>query len=121
VLYTCIYAYIVSTPKAMAMSNILEKEIESYLVKAVKKKGGFCFKFVSPGISGVPDRIGLFPLGKVVFFELKAPGKQLRPLQEKRKRQLESLGFLVFKIDSKLQVDEIITTIGGDANELHTT
>ena len=110
-LYACIYAYIVSTPKAMAMSNILEKEIESYLVKAVKKKGGFCFKFVSPGISGVPDRIGLFPLGKVVFFELKAPGKQLRPLQEKRKRQLESLGFSVYCIDHPDQIERVLSEV----------
>ena len=77
-----------------------EKVIEDKLKKAVKEKGGFCLKFVSPGFDGVPDRIILMPGGIMAFVELKAPGKKLRPLQERRKRQLESLGFSVFCIDN---------------------
>ena len=77
-----------------------EKTIEDKLKKAVKEKGGLCLKFVSPGFDGVPDRIILMPGGIMAFAELKAPGKKLRPLQERRKRQLESLGFLVFCIDN---------------------
>lgn len=77
-----------------------EKVIEDKLKKAVKEKGGLCLKFVSPGFDGVPDRIILMPGGIMAFAELKAPGKKLRPLQERRKRQLEALGFLVFCIDN---------------------
>ena len=77
-----------------------EKVIENKLKKAVKEKGGLCLKFVSPGFDGVPDRIILMPGGIMAFAELKAPGKKLRPLQERRKRQLEALGFLVFCIDN---------------------
>ena len=77
-----------------------EKVIEDKLRKAVKEKGGLCLKFVSPGFDGVPDRIIIMPGGIVAFAELKAPGKKLRPLQERRKRQLESLGFSVFCIDN---------------------
>ena len=77
-----------------------EKVIEDKLRKAVKEKGGLCLKFVSPGFDGVPDRIILLPNGIIAFAELKAPGKKLRPLQERRKRQLESLGFSVFCIDN---------------------
>ena len=77
-----------------------EKMIENKLKKAVKEKGGLCLKFVSPGFDGVPDRIILMPNGIIAFAELKAPGKKLRPLQERRKRQLEALGFLVFCIDN---------------------
>ena len=77
-----------------------EKIIEEKLKKAVKEKGGLCLKFVSPGFDGVPDRIILMPGGIMAFAELKAPGKKLRPLQERRKRQLESLGFSVFCIDN---------------------
>ena len=77
-----------------------EKVIENKLKKAVKEKGGLCMKFVSPGFDGVPDRIILMPNGMAAFAELKAPGKKLRPLQERRKRQLEALGFLVFCIDN---------------------
>ena len=38
-----------------------EKEIEKRLVAEVKKNGGICPKFVSPGYSGMPDRIILLP------------------------------------------------------------
>ena len=34
-----------------------EKTIEQKLVQAVKFKGGIAPKFVSPGFSGVPDRL----------------------------------------------------------------
>lgn len=88
-----------------------EREIESALVRAVKIKNGMALKFVSPGFDGVPDRIILFPGGRIVFIELKAPGKKMRPLQEKRKRQLEALGFQVFCVDNKDQIGGIIDAI----------
>lgn len=88
-----------------------EKEIESALFKAAKKRNGLALKFVSPGMSGVPDRIVLLPGARIGFIELKASGKKMRPLQEKRKRQLESLGFLVFCLDSKEEVEVILDAI----------
>lgn len=91
-----------------------EKEIEDKLRKAVKEKGGLCLKFISPGFDGVPDRIILMPGGIMVFAELKAPGKKLRPLQKRRKQQLESLGFSVFCIDNT-------ECIGGVLDEIYTT
>ena len=84
-----------------------EKTIEGKLVKAVKIMGGLAPKFVSPGLDGVPDRLVLLPGGKIAFIELKAPGKELRPLQVRRKRQLESLGFLVYCIDRPEQIGAI--------------
>lgn len=80
--------------------EMLESEIESRLKLEVEKLGGLALKFVSPGMAGVPDRIVLMPNGKVVFVELKAPGKKMRPLQLKRKKQFEMLGFKVYLIDS---------------------
>lgn len=88
-----------------------EKNIEQSLVKAVKKKGGLALKFVSPGLAGVPDRLVLLPNGRLGFIELKAPGKKLRVLQEKRKRQLEALGFLVFCLDNTEEIEVIINAI----------
>ena len=88
-----------------------EKIIEQKLVKAVKKRGGMALKFVSPGLDGVPDRIVLLPMGRIAFVELKAPGKKMRPLQVRRKRQLEGLGFLVYCVD---RVEEI----GGMLDEI---
>ena len=86
-----------------------ETQIEINLVKAVKQIGGKCWKLVSPGMRGVPDRICLLPGGRAVFVETKAPGKRLEPLQEKRRDELGALGFKVYKIDSKEQANEIST------------
>ena len=88
-----------------------EKTIESKLVKAVKNMGGLAPKFVSPGFDGVPDRIVLLPHGKIAFVELKAEGETLRPLQVRRKRQLESLGFSVYYVDAVEQIGGILNEI----------
>ena len=88
-----------------------EKEVEAALVKAAKKRNGVALKFVSPGLSGVPDRMVLLPDGKIGFIELKSPGKKMRLLQEKRKSQLERLGFLVFCLDSKEKVEVMLDAI----------
>ena len=88
-----------------------EKQIEQKLVKAVKARGGLAPKFVSPGFDGVPDRIVLLPRGRIAFVELKAKGRKMRPLQVRRKRQLESLGFLVYCIDSPDQIGGILDEI----------
>ena len=81
-----------------------EKFIEKKLVEAVRKAGGLAPKFVSPGLDGVPDRIVLLPASHMAFVELKAPGKMMRPLQVRRKKQLESLGFKVYCIDEVSQI-----------------
>jgi len=61
-----------------------EKTIEQHLVKAVKNSGGIAPKLVSPGFDGMPDRLVLLPGGKIGFVEVKAPGKEPRPLQVAR-------------------------------------
>ncbi|NCC14933.1 MAG: VRR-NUC domain-containing protein [Clostridia bacterium] len=91
-----------------------EKTIEAKLVKAVKSMGGIALKISSANYDGMPDRLVLLTDGKLAFIELKAPGKKLRPLQEKRIRQLEALGFLVFCIDG-------IDQIGGILDEIRST
>lgn len=88
-----------------------EKFIEKKLVETVKKLGGLAPKFVSPGFDGVPDRIVLLPHGVFAFIELKAPGKEMRPLQVRRKRQLEQLGFSVYCVDSLKQIGVILDEI----------
>lgn len=88
-----------------------EKHVEEALTKAVRNRGGLALKFVSPGLSGVPDRIILMPGRRCAFAELKAPGKHMRPLQVKRKRQLESLGFPVYCIDQPEQIGGVLDAI----------
>ncbi len=87
---------------------MLESKIENRLKRKVEKIGGLALKFTSPGMAGVPDRLVLLPKGRIAFVELKAPGKKLRPLQLKRKEQLEVLGFKVYVIDSYKRIDKFI-------------
>ena len=88
---------------------MLESEIEKYLCKRVKTElKGRAFKFVSPGFSGVPDRIVLAPMGRIWFVETKAPGKKLRKLQEWVAGLINDLGFEVLRIDTKEKVDVFI-------------
>ena len=93
------------------MDSLREREIEKKLVSAVRNAGGLAPKFVSPGWDGVPDRVVLFPGGRMAFVELKSPGKVMRPLQMRRKRQLENLGFKVFCVDGTDQIGGVIDEI----------
>lgn len=88
-----------------------EKTIEQKLVTAVKKQGGICPKFVSPGFDGMPDRIVLLPYGRFVFVEVKAPGEKPRPLQQARHEMLRRLGFRVYVLDGAEQIGGILDEI----------
>ena len=88
-----------------------EKTLEALLVQAVKSMGGLAPKFVSPGFDGMPDRIVLLPHGKMAFIEVKAHGKKQRPLQVRRKSQLESLGFSVYCLDDATQIGGMLDEI----------
>lgn len=85
-----------------------EKTIEEYLRNRAKEFNGRAYKFVSPGNSGVPDRIVMFPGGMIAFVELKAPGKKFTPLQELQQRRIREMGFQVLILDSKSAVDDFI-------------
>lgn len=76
----------------------MEKHTEKKLRKAVKTKGGLCLKWVSPGTTGVPDRIILVP-GKVYFVEMKFGKNGLSPQQRKVKSMMEALGHEVHVVD----------------------
>ena len=88
-----------------------EKTIEQQIRTTVKGMGGVALKFVSPGTSGVPDRLILLPGKRIAFVEVKAPGETMRPLQVKRKRQLEALGFSVYCIDRPDQIGGVLDEI----------
>ena len=85
-----------------------EKKLENRFRRKVQKLGGRALKFTVPGKRGMPDRIILLPGGKVWFAELKAPGKRLQPLQEKRAAELRTMGFPVYKIDSDEAIDAFL-------------
>ncbi|MDO4301930.1 MAG: VRR-NUC domain-containing protein [Clostridia bacterium] len=90
-----------------------EKYIEKRLTTEVKKRGGMCPKFVSPGLAGVPDRLVLFKGGLLAFVELKAPNQKPRPIQVRRMEQLRQLGFKVYVIDNVEMIGGVLDEIQG--------
>ena len=79
-----------------------EVKVESALRDAVRAEGGLCLKFRSPGNDGVPDRICLFPGGRVAFVETKRPGEHIEPgsLQEDWLLTLREMGFEAVEINT---------------------
>ena len=62
-----------------------ESGLERKICNFVKQRNGRAFKFISPGCTGVPDRICVFPGGRIIFVELKRPGRKdgLSPQQRR--------------------------------------
>jgi hypothetical protein len=85
-----------------------ESGIEKTLREKVTELKGLALKLNSLSLNGLPDRLVLLPGKRIYFVETKSPGKPLRPLQVVAKRILEALGFKVYKIDNKEQVQDII-------------
>ncbi len=79
---------------------MLEKTIEAALIKRVKALGGMAEKFTSPNKRSVPDRIVTLPGGRIIFVELKAPGKLPTELQLRDHAKRRALGCDVRVIDS---------------------
>lgn len=95
-----------------------EKTTEKYLRDEVRKIGGRAYKFVSPGNTGMPDRLVCLPGGKAVFVELKSEGKHSTVIQKRQQGVLELLGFAVYAdVDTKAKVNELI---GELKNEIQT-
>lgn len=67
-----------------------ERDVERQLVTGVKKLGGVCLKFVSPGSPGVPDRIIVLPNGRTLFVELKTEVGRLSRMQQYRIAELQT-------------------------------
>lgn len=94
-----------------------EAAVEKRLADEVKKAGGICFKFTSPGFAGVPDRIVLLPGAGIAFVEAKAPGQKPRKLQVKVMSMIRALGFRVEVVDSKEGAVQLVQELLGEARE----
>lgn len=90
-----------------------EKEIELYLTKQVRNNGGLSYKWVSPGINGVPDRIVMLN-GRIAFVETKAPKGRARALQEKVMADISGQGFECRLIDTRAGVDQLIAELNSN-------
>jgi len=79
---------------------MLEKQIEKAVCDYAKSKGILCYKFVSPGHAGVPDRMFITPTGNVFFIEFKRLGCVPTPLQWREIERLKSQGVDVYVVDN---------------------
>ncbi|MCJ7834583.1 VRR-NUC domain-containing protein [Cuneatibacter sp. NSJ-177] len=87
---------------------MLEKDLEEWLNQKVKSLGGISRKFVSPGNPGVPDRIYIFPGGKVYFVELKTEVGRFSGIQKWQLKELERLGCRVRRVKGMEQAKALI-------------
>ncbi|WP_295280405.1 VRR-NUC domain-containing protein [Veillonella sp.] len=82
-----------------------EKEIEKRMTDKLKNLGCLVYKFISPNNAGVPDRIVIYPGGRVDFIELKTLSGRLSPLQAAQIDKLKRKG---------ANVDVVVGLAGAD-------
>jgi len=85
-----------------------EKKIEIKLSSEVKRLGGMTLKLLSTHFTGLPDRICLFPGGRLAFIELKTTKKNPSKIQIHVHKTLIRLGFDVRVIDTSEGINKLI-------------
>lgn len=88
-----------------------ECSIESKLVRMVHERGGLCYKFVSPGNPGVPDRIVITPAGRTVYVELKTEVGRLAAIQKWQHEELRKRGADVRTLKGLEQVKAFVEEV----------
>lgn len=91
-----------------------ESQIESYLVRKVREKGGLCYKFVSPGNPGVPDRIVITPDGRSLYVELKTEVGRLTNIQKWQRAEMGKRGVDVRVLYGLDEVKSFLREVFGD-------
>lgn len=88
-----------------------EKAVERKLVELVKAKKGMCIKLLCDQLTGLPDRLCLFPGGVIIFVEVKTTGQKPRRIQTFIHNKLRALGFRVEVIDTIEAVTKLVDSI----------
>ncbi len=76
-----------------------ESKIEKEVIKYAETLGWLVYKFTSPGLRGVPDRLFL-KNGTAIFIEFKATNKHPSRIQVKRMQEIMKAGFRVHYINT---------------------
>lgn len=93
--------------------KMTESRIERHLVDGVKKLGGMCIKFTSPGTPGVPDRIIITATGRIIFAELKTETGRLAKIQRYVIGEMQKRGADVRVVKGLAEVKQLLAEIGG--------
>lgn len=88
----------------------LESAVEAHLIRSVLSAGALTFK-LAPTTAGVPDRLVVWPTGRVDFVEVKADGGRLSSIQKVRIRDLEANAANVFVVTGKAEVDAYVAEV----------
>lgn len=88
-----------------------ERDVEAYLKKQIKIRGGRSWKWTSPGVRGVPDQLITLPNGQVVFVEVKDDKGRLRPDQQLVIRWLKEFNQEVYIVHGKHEVDVLVNRL----------
>lgn len=88
-----------------------EKIVERYLRTEVARLGGFHRKVIYQGRHGSPDDWCFFPDGRLLIAECKTTNEKPTPEQVREIKRLSDMGQLVFIVDSKASVDEMLAQV----------
>ena len=96
------------------MADTPEAKMKKKVDKVLKEFGIWFFAPQSGiyGRSGIPDRIGILPGGRVIAVEVKAdPTKKPTHLQKKTIGEMMDAGAVVWLVDSDLKVEALRTAL----------
>lgn len=100
------------------LKDVLEREVESYLVGQVEKVlGGECVKFIPDYKRGWPDRLVVLPGGDVVWVETKTVGGRVSGSQRVAHMKLRRLGHRVELVWTKEQADDLVADLQASASK----
>ena len=86
-----------------------ESDIEKECIKQIHDLGGWCIKYTSSSERGLPDRLCIFPNGKIVWVEFKRPRRfKLDPLQKIQVKRLKKLHQTAIMINSFSKITNLI-------------
>lgn len=97
---------------------MLESTIERRLVDGVKRLGGMCLKFTSPGTPGVPDRLIITATGRIIFAELKTETGRLAKIQRYAIGEMQKRGADVRVVKGIESVKQLLAEIGGMPDDI---
>lgn len=87
-----------------------ESTVEAALVRECRLRGLVCLK-LTPGSPGVPDRLVLASGGRLLFVEVKAPGRSPRAAQRRWHARLAGMGHEVCVVDHPAAARDLVAAI----------